>query len=163
MGFFGSFVIARSDRPLTELPAMSEAGGDMCWSARDGEWQMVQLHGGGRPADSIVQETQAPVLVAHVFDSDVVAVEAAGPQGQRWECVLSPQTARDSYGAPDEIVERNAMAVGPAVAWAREAGCEPDADAVASVLAAEADPLAEDLVTELMRALGFRFGSSDVA
>ncbi|MFE1772308.1 hypothetical protein [Streptomyces sp. NPDC059008] len=160
MGFFGSFVIARSDRPLTELPAMNQAGGEMCWSARDGVWQMVQLHGGGRPADSLIEETRAPVLVAHVFDSDVVAVEATSPQGQRWECVLSPQTARDSYGAPEEIVERNTMAAGPAVAWAREAGREPDSDAVAAVLVAEADPLAEDLVTELTRALGFRFGTS---
>lgn len=150
---------------MAELPAMRQAGGDLSWSAQDGAWQIVQLHGGGRPADSIVQETQAPVLVAHVFDSDVAAVEAAGPKGQRWECVLSPQMARDSYGAPEQLLKRNEEAAPLAADWAREAGREPDIDAVAAVLAAEADPFAEDLVRELMSALGFRFergtGSAD--
>ncbi|MFC8245806.1 hypothetical protein [Streptomyces chartreusis] len=159
MGFFGSFVVARCDGPLAELPAMREAGGDLSWSAQDGAWQIVQLHGGGRPADSIVQETQAPVLVAHVFDSDVAAVEATSPKGPRWECVLSPQMARDSYGAPERLLKRNNEAAPLAADWAREAGREPDTDAVAAVLAAEADPFAEDLVHELMSALGFRFES----
>jgi hypothetical protein len=84
MGFFGSFVVARCDGPLAELPAMRQAGGDLSWSAQDGAWQILQLHGGGRPAGSIVQDTQAPVLVAHVFDSDVVTVEATSPQGPGW-------------------------------------------------------------------------------
>lgn len=84
---------------------MRQAGGDLAWSAHDGDWQIGQLHGGGRPSDSLVQETQGPVLVAHVFDSDVVAVEAASPKGPRWECVLSPQTAQDSYGAPEQVLE----------------------------------------------------------
>ncbi|MFI2642864.1 hypothetical protein [Streptomyces sp. NPDC018610] len=158
MGFFGSFVVARCDGPLAELPAVRQAGGDPSWSARDGAWQIVRLHGGGRPAESIVRDTGAPVLVAHVFDSDVAAVEAVGPKGSGWECVLSPRTARDSYGAPERSPDRNREAVPLAADWAREAGRVPDADAVAAVLAAEADPFAEDLVLDLTHALGFRFG-----
>lgn len=99
--------MARSEGPLAELPAMQQAGGDLSWSAQDGAWQIVQLHGGGRPADSIVRETQAPVLVAQVFDGDVAAVDAASPKGLRWECVLSPRTAQDSYGAPERLLTRN--------------------------------------------------------
>ncbi|WP_189191634.1 hypothetical protein [Streptomyces albiflavescens] len=118
---------------------------------------MVQLHGGGRPAASIVQDTRAPVLVALVFDSDVVAVEAASPKGPRWECTLAPEMAIDSYGAPEQVVEWNEAALEPALAWAREAGHEPDAEAVTAALSAEADPFAEDLVRELAKALGFRF------
>lgn len=157
MGFSGSFVVARSEGPLAELPAMQQAGGDLSWSAQDGAWQIVQLHGGGRPADSIVRETQAPVLVAQVFDGDVAAVDAASPKGLRWECVLSPRTAQDSYGAPERLLTRNQEAAPLAADWARERGHQPVADAVAAVLAAEADPFAEDLVRELLSALGFRF------
>lgn len=157
MGFFGSFVVARCDGPLAELPAMRQAGGDLAWSAQDGAWQIVQLHGGAKPSDSIVRETQGPVLVAQVFDSDVVAVEAASPKGPKWECVLSPQIAQDSYGAPEQVLEWNKEAAPLAADWAREADREPDTDALAAVLAAEADPFAEDLVLELMSALGFRF------
>ncbi|MCF6525258.1 hypothetical protein [Streptomyces sp. JJ36] len=157
MGFFGTFVVARYDGPLAELPAMRQAGGDLAWSAHDGAWQIVQLHGGAVPSDSIGQETQGPVLIAQVIDSDVVAVEAASPRGPRWHCVLSPRTAHDSYGAPEQVLEGNEEAAPLAAGWAREAGREPDTDALATVLAAEADPFAEDLVLELVSALGFRF------
>ncbi|MCX5092417.1 hypothetical protein OOK36_26775 [Streptomyces sp. NBC_00365] len=98
-----------------------------------------------------------PVLVAHVYDSDVVAVEAESPKGPRWECVLSPQMAMDSYGALGQVIEWNEAALEPALAWASEAGREPDAEAVKAVLSAEANPFAEDLVRELARALGFCF------
>jgi hypothetical protein len=38
MGFFGSFVVARSEGSVAELPAVRQASGELRWSARGGSW-----------------------------------------------------------------------------------------------------------------------------
>ncbi|MEU6442159.1 hypothetical protein [Streptomyces sp. NPDC047046] len=103
-----------------------------------------------------MSETGAPVLVCHVVDSDFGGVQAASPEGVSWRCALSPGMARD-YGLPEEWIGDAAEAGERAVAWAREAGLQPDPVALKAVLVAECDPLAEDLVFALVHALGFRF------
>ncbi|MEU6235424.1 hypothetical protein [Kitasatospora sp. NPDC047058] len=156
MGFSGTFLVARADRPLTELSALRAVDASPCWSAGDGPWQILQLSPIAEPDDSIVTETAAPVLVLHVQDSDFAGVRAVSPGGPVWHCVLSPETARDYdvperwIGEPDEVTDH-------AVAWAEEAGLRPDRAAVRAVLEAESDPFAEDLVVDLVHALGFRF------
>ncbi len=126
------------------------------WWARDGEWQILQACPVTDPDPSIIRETRAPVLVSHVVDSDFATVQAASPDGLSWQCALSPEMARD-YGLPGEWVGDAVEAGERAAAWAREAGLRPDPVALKAALAAECDPLAEDLVFALVHALGFRF------
>ncbi|NEA38400.1 hypothetical protein [Streptomyces sp. SID11385] len=156
MGFSGSFIVARAERPLTGLTAMRAADTAPLWWARDGEWQILQACPIADPDSSIISETRAPVLVCHVVDSDFVTVRAGSPDGLTWGCALSPEMARD-YGIPGEWIGDAAEAGERAAAWAREAGLEPDPVALGAALVAECDPLAEDLVLALVHALGFRF------
>jgi hypothetical protein len=96
----------------------------------------------------------------YVHDSDVVSVEAASPDGLTWHCALSPEMARD-YGVPEEWIGNPDEVTHQAVAWAEEAGLQPDPAAVRATLEAECDPLAEGLVLDLVHALGFRFGAGE--
>ena len=156
MGFSGSFIVARAGRPLTELAAMRGSDCMPYWWARDREWQILQACPIADPDPSIVDETRASVLVAHVVDSDFVTVQAASPGGQSWRCALSPEMARD-YRLPEEWIGDPVDVAERAAAWAREAGFQPDPVALRAALAAECDPLAEDSVFALVHALGFRF------
>lgn len=156
MGFWGSFIVARADLPVTELMALRSTGCVAVWWARDDRWQILQAHPGGDPDSSIVGETAAPVLVCHVVDSDFVTVQAASPGGRSWQCALSPAKARD-YGFPEAWIGDPDEVAAQAMAWAREAGLDPDPAEVRAALVAECDPQAEDLVFQLARALGFRF------
>ncbi|MFE2867126.1 hypothetical protein [Embleya sp. NPDC059259] len=156
VGFSGTFIVARADRPLTDLASMQGSGCVPEWWARDGAWQILQASLGGDPRSSIVSETQAPVLVAHVLHSDFVTVQAAGPSGLFWQCALSPVMARD-YGFPEKWIGDADTVFRQACLWAREAGLRPDPSALRAALVAEGDPLAEALVFDLTQALGFRF------
>ncbi|MFE1547676.1 hypothetical protein [Streptomyces sp. NPDC058718] len=161
MGFSGSFIVVRAGRPLTELAAVRAADCMPLWWARDGEWQILQACPVTDPDPSIIDETRASVLVAHVVDSDFVTVQAASPEGLSWQCALSPEMARD-YGLPGEWIGDSVEVGERAAAWARGAGLQPDPVALRAALVAECDPLAEDLVFALVHALGFRFhGGAD--
>ncbi|MFE7595743.1 hypothetical protein [Streptomyces sp. NPDC057494] len=156
MGFSGSFIVARVNRPLTELAAMRVSDCTPLWWARDGRWQILQACPVTDPDPSIIDETRAAVLVAHVVDSDFVTVQAASPDGLSWQCALSPEMARD-YGLPGEWIGDPVEVGERAEAWARGAGLQPDPLALRAALVAECDPLAEKLVFALVHALGFRF------
>ena len=156
MGFTGSFIVAQASRPLTELAAMRASDCMPLWWARDGGWQILQACPVTDPDSSIIDETRASVLVAHVVDSDFVTIQAASPDGLSWQCALSPEMARD-YGLPGEWIGDSAEVGERAAAWARGAGLQPDPVALRAALVAECDPLAEDLVFALVHALGFRF------
>ncbi|RKE16812.1 hypothetical protein BX266_0050 [Streptomyces sp. TLI_171] len=116
---------------------------------------MLQVWPGGDPGNSIVEDTGAPVLAAHVMDGDFAAVQAASPGGLSWRCALSPEMARE-YEFPEEWIGDPREVAEVAVAWAMEAGCQPDPDAVLAALVSEAKP-ADALVPVLMCALGFGF------
>lgn len=156
MGFTGSFIVARTGQPVTELWAMQAADCLPLWWARDGAWQILKASPGGDPDGSIIAETGAPVLVVHVLDSDFATVQAASPSGPTWQSVLSSKMARD-YGFPEQWIGDPDSVTSQAVAWAEEAGLQPDPAAVRAVLVAECDPFAEDLVFALTNALGFWF------
>ncbi|MYV97570.1 hypothetical protein [Streptomyces sp. SID3343] len=156
MGFSGSFIVARADRPVTELAALRSSPCVAVWWARNDSWQILQALPGGDPDVSIVAETAAPVLVCHVVDSDFVTVQAASPGGLSWQSVLSPAMARD-YGFPEKWIGDPDEVAEQAVAWAREAGLHPTPAEVRAALVQERDLFAENLVFQLSHALGFRF------
>jgi hypothetical protein len=170
MGFFGDFVLARSDDSLLSLsvfgeePACDEGHGDcmsMCWP-RPGGWQTLQVHH-GLPANhddrwlgKLVAVTGAPVAIASVMDSDVAVVRGLSPSGVSWSAVLEPVIAAE-FGLPvpdaSEATERIS-------AWASEAGFAADRESLLAVLAKRADPFAEKLFFELIDACGLPASAS---
>lgn len=53
MGFWGTFIVTRADKPLPELPALRDAAESVMWHGRGpGGWQAVQVHRGPDGWDS---------------------------------------------------------------------------------------------------------------
>lgn len=153
MGYTGRIVVARSDRPLSELTAPRGAG-VLDESALPGGWRTAQLDGDLPDALRIlVAETQWPVLTAFILDSDVADVEASTPAGVHWHVHLHRKKAAE-YGAP-ELAHTAEEVTGLALAWAGEAGLPADGAAVRAVLEAE-NVFAEETFDELLVALGIR-------
>ncbi|QYX77894.1 hypothetical protein [Streptomyces akebiae] len=177
MGYWGYYVVGRSERPLAELDALAGAGSmTLCATADDG-WQIwaypTGAPGAGAAGDSggsgdvgnmhaLARETGAPALFGYVMDSDCVVVEAAGPESGAWTTCLARRamaaylgdaeglTVEDYFLEPRDAAER-------AVAWAAEAGRAAVERSLAEVLASEpgpADPLAENILFRLLDRLG---------
>lgn len=157
MGFFGTFVVARSERPLAGLPVFGDQGLPSDWQAAGAAgWQIVQAHRNVEDGAAIADATGAPVLLMHVLDSDLLVVEAYGVPGVRWGCAIPEDMAVD-YDAPEGLIADPEELTPRAVAWAEAAGLRPDAAAVRAVLDDEEAVCAEELATDLVRALGFGF------
>jgi len=160
MGGFGVYVVARSPWPLLDLPAVRQAGGEPEWAARDGDWQVLLLAAGLDPGPSLMADTEAPVLTADIVDGHFAMIDAQSPRGGGvWHCTLSPATAR-KYAVSPELGPPPEQVVPHAVAWAREAGVNPDEGALRAVLRVEAPP--DDLFRAFLATLGFRFESVEV-
>jgi hypothetical protein len=83
VGYWGTFILARSGRPVTELDGLKAAADRVVWQRSGGDgWQVVQIHRGPDgydserlPADwerllvSVMEQTGHPVLAAVVLDS----------------------------------------------------------------------------------------------
>ena len=158
MGFSGIIVVARSDRPLSELDSIRACGGARVWSGVDKNWQAIQIGDAtDDPPPALLSETGAPILVARVVNGAFALVQASSPTGLSWTGVLGPDQA-ERYPLPEEFLVPPEEVVDPAVDWAREAGRHPNVDRLEDVLLAEPEPTAEELVFELLDALGFEFG-----
>ncbi len=107
MGYWGDFVVARSDGPLAELPPFVARPGcsdddkdclTVC-QVRPGGWQTAQMcH--YLPGDdyqwwlkALVAATGSPVLIATVVDSGICQVRALAPSGTAWETFLDPRSS----------------------------------------------------------------------
>lgn len=157
MGFSGIVVVTRSTRPLSELDSIRACGGVPTWAGGVGGWQAVQLaDADAEPPPTLAETTGATVLVARVVNGAFAMVRASSPAGTAWAGVLGPDQA-ERYPLPEELLVPPEDVVDPAADWAREAGLQPDVDRLEDVLQAEPDPTAEDLVFELLGALGFGF------
>jgi hypothetical protein len=157
MGFSGIVVVARSARPLSELDSIRACGGSPVWASGVRGWQAVQIdEADAEPPPTLADTTGAAVLVARVVNGAFAIVRASGPAGAGWTGVLGPDQA-ERYPLPEELLIPPEEVVDPAVDWAREAGLRPDVDRLEDVLQAEPEPSAEDLVFELLSALGLGF------
>lgn len=143
---------------------MAGVGVDQSWASAEGGWQMVQGAFSDGIGPALVADTQGPAFMAHVLDSDVAIVEVVAPDTGAWSCVLDRRMARD-YGFPEHLFKDPETVAAAAAAWAERVGLEPDQDALRQVLAADADPFVEELVFDLVRALGIALelpdGSAD--
>jgi hypothetical protein len=98
VGFWGTFIVARNGRPVTELEALKAAADQVVWQRTGGDgWQVVQIHRGpdgydstALPADwerllvSVMEQTGQPVLAAVVLDSDGAQLIGYSPKAGRW-------------------------------------------------------------------------------
>ncbi|WP_200301917.1 hypothetical protein [Streptomyces adelaidensis] len=177
MGYWGYYVVGRSERPLAELDALAGAEGmTLRATAADG-WQVWEYPSGavgdegggaGSAADvgnmnTLARETGAPALFGYVMGSDCVVVEAAGPESGAWTTCLARRamagylgddehglTVEDFFLEPRDAAER-------AVAWAAEAGRVVVEQPLVDVLTSEpgpVDPLAENILFRLLDRLG---------
>jgi hypothetical protein len=99
MGFWGTFLVASSDRPLPDLDGVRDLADNVLWhgTGRDG-WQAVQLHRAPedwqppmtgadsreRLLESIMAQTARPVLAAVVLASDGAQLIGYSPKAGRW-------------------------------------------------------------------------------
>ncbi|MER6154953.1 hypothetical protein ABT147_05325 [Streptomyces sp. NPDC001868] len=174
MGFWGYYVVGRSERLLAELDALAGAEGMTLCATAAGGWQIWAYptgapggEGGEGSGDvgnmnALARETGAPALFGYVMDSDCVVVEAAGPESGAWTTCLARRamarylgdgeglTVEDYFLEPRDAAER-------AVAWAAEAGRAATERALADVFTSEpgpVDPLAENILFRLLDRLG---------
>ncbi|MFC8346261.1 hypothetical protein [Streptomyces sp. NPDC057280] len=160
MGYWGYFVVGRSERPLKELDALAGvAGGLSLRGEAAGGWQVWEYPSGDGDVGSmnaLARESGAPALFGYVMDSDCVVVEAAGPESGAWTTCLARTAMAARIGAgPDGLALEDYFLEPPdaaerAVAWAEEAGRTADPERLLEVLTAEPDPLAENLFFRLL-------------
>ncbi|MFD3620821.1 hypothetical protein ACFWWT_37430 [Streptomyces sp. NPDC058676] len=165
MGFWGSFVVCRSEIPLDGLQAVVERhDGIDEHEHRPGGWQIGRYPGPELADDGpplladLAEETGAPALVGFVLDSDTVFVEGHSAGGGYWRACLV-RAAAEAYCEDDEedfdaefpFPEAAARA---AAAWAREAGLTPDPAGLLEVFAVEDADFAEELFFRLLEKLG---------
>jgi len=98
MGFWGTFLVARSDRPLPELDGVRDLADHVSWHGTgQGGWQVLQLHhapdGWAPPMTgddredlltSVLAQTGQPVLAAIVLASDGAQLIGYSPRAGRW-------------------------------------------------------------------------------
>ena len=98
MGYWGTFIVARSDQPMMALEGLKAAADQVAWQRTGGDgWQVVQIHRGPNgwdsrplPADwerllvAVMQQTGHPVLAAVVLDSDGAQLIGYSANAGRW-------------------------------------------------------------------------------
>lgn len=163
MGFWGYFVVGRSERPLAEFDALAGAtgmelraeapGGRQVWEYASGDGEIGNMN-------VLARETGAPALFGYVMGSASVVVEAAAPESGAWTACLARAAMAGYLGAGNEglTIEdyflQPGEAAGRAVAWAAEAGHDVDTEPLLDVLTADADQMAENLFFRLLDRLG---------
>ncbi|ATL29983.1 hypothetical protein [Streptomyces formicae] len=164
MGYWGYYVVGRSEQPLAELSAVASVREDLSLLVRrDDGWQVWEVPGGDGTRDvgnmnTLALETGAPALFGYVMDSDCVVIEASAPESGAWTTCLARRamagylgdgglTVEDYFLEPRDAAER-------AVAWAAEAGRTARKAPLLDVLNAEAEPSAEELFFRLLDRLG---------
>jgi len=163
MGYWGYYVVGRSEAPLAEMNALAGAPGMVLRTSTPDGWQVWEYPSGDGAIgnmNALAQETDAPALFGYVMDSDCVAVEAAAPRSGGWTTCLARDAmagylggGEDELGVDDYFLEP-ADAADRAVAWAAEAGHTVAAEPLLDVLTAGPDPLAENLFFRFLDRLG---------
>ncbi|WP_055701426.1 MULTISPECIES: hypothetical protein [Streptomyces] len=164
MGYWGYYIVGRSERPLAELAAVAGVRDELTLlEQRADGWQVWEVPGGDGTRDvgnmnTLAQESGAPALFGYVMDSDCVVVEAAAPESGAWTTCLARRamagylgdaelTVEDYFLEPRDAAER-------AVAWAAESGRTVRTAPLLDVLNADAEPSAEQLFFRFLDRLG---------
>ncbi|CAM5264399.1 putative protein OS=Streptomyces alboniger OX=132473 GN=CP975_21770 PE=4 SV=1 [Streptomyces alboniger] len=164
MGYWGYYVVGRSERPLGECAAVAGVRDELSLLDRrpDG-WQVWEVPGGDGGRDvgnmnTLAEETGAPALFGYVMDSDCVVIEAAAPESGAWTTCLARGAMAGYLGDDGLTVEDYFLeprdAARRAVAWAAESGRTVRATPLLDVLNADAEPSAEELFFRFLDRLG---------
>ncbi|MBK3643369.1 MULTISPECIES: hypothetical protein [Streptomyces] len=175
MGYWGYYVVGRGERPLAECDALAGVKEGMELRAEAaGGWQVWEFPSGDGEVGNmnvLAAQTGAPALFGYVMNSDCVVVEAAAPESGAWTTCLARSAMARHLGVAEGLTLEDYFldardAAERAVAWAAEAGCDADAEALAEVLTADPGPpslstppergdsLAENLFFRLLDRLG---------
>ncbi|MFH8607799.1 hypothetical protein ACH4D5_09955 [Streptomyces sp. NPDC018029] len=167
MGYWGYYVVGRSERPLAELAVFSTGDGLRdeltLLDRRPDGWQVWEVPGGDGARDvgnmnTLARETGAPALFGYVMDSACVIVEAAAPESGAWTTCLARRAMAGYLGDSELTVEDYFLeprdAAHRAVAWAAESGRTVPAGPLLDVLNAKAEPSAEQLFFRFLDRLG---------
>ncbi|MET8469870.1 hypothetical protein ABZY90_20695 [Streptomyces sp. NPDC006422] len=167
MGYWGYYVVARSDRPLNACEALGGVRDELTLlEERDAGWQIWECPGGGEsPRDvgsmnALAAETGAPALFGYVMDSVCAVVEAAGPESGAWTACLGRAAMAGYIGGDERALEDYFLppedAAERAVGWAAECGREVRPEPLDEVLRAPAEPSAEEQFFRLLDRLGVK-------
>ncbi|MEI5102029.1 hypothetical protein RB200_30300 [Streptomyces sp. PmtG] len=163
MGYWGYYVVGRSERPLGELGALAAVRGELALLERRSDgWQVWECPSDGSVdvgnMNVLAEETGAPALFGFVMNSDCVVVEAAAPRGGAWATCLARDAMAKYLGADDLTVEDYFLEPGDAaaraLAWAAESGRTARSAALLDVLNADPEPSAEELFFRFLDRLG---------
>ncbi|MFD9070610.1 hypothetical protein [Streptomyces lasiicapitis] len=165
MGYWGYYVVGRSERPLGEFAAVAGVRDRLTLLERrpDG-WQVWECPSDGTVdvgnMNTLAHETEAPALFGYVLDSDCVVVEAAAPESGAWTTCLARDAmagyldlGEDELTVEDYFLEPR-VAADRAVAWAAESGRTARPAALLDVLTADPEPSAEELFFRFLDRLG---------
>ncbi|WP_055569744.1 hypothetical protein [Streptomyces atriruber] len=163
MGYWGYYVVGRSERPLVELKAVAGLRDELTLLDRrpDG-WQVWEVPGDGERdvgnMNTLALESGAPALFGYVMDSACVIVEAAAPESGAWTTCLARRAMAGYIGGTELTVEDYFLeprdAAERAVAWAAESGRTVPPGPLLDVLKADAQPSAEELFFRFLDRLG---------
>lgn len=113
MGYWGEFVVVRSERSARQLDPLSHGfcrrGHDECIGferERDDAWQVVPVRHGlpGTTEETVrrlAEQTGAPALICYVFDSDTGLLHGWSQAGGPWRTWFRPQFAAEYEVATD--------------------------------------------------------------
>ncbi|MGW6805875.1 hypothetical protein [Streptomyces sp. NPDC055039] len=129
MGFWGYFVVGRSERPLADQSALAAVRHDLTLhQQRSDGWQVWRHPSEPDIGDmgALARAMGSPVLFGFVMGSECVAVEAAAPESGSWYACLAREPMARHLAANDMVLEELFLsaedATRRAVAWATEAG-----------------------------------------
>jgi hypothetical protein len=150
MGFWGTFIVTRADKPLPELPALRDAAELVMWHGRGpGGWLMLD-----RIIGHIIPDAW-PKIVYWDEEADQPVMEAED----------DPDYQRRYQAALDQLHAIGPAAPGAAplaVRWAAEGDLQPDPGAVAAALEA-VTVFCSEAFFDLLSALGIPDLADEVA
>jgi hypothetical protein len=161
MGFWGSFVLVRGERPPVDLEAFAPFE-DLAESAEavgaDG-WYLVRMTGLHEMdmvdlLPKLIKETGRPVLSATIADSGWAVVYGLAPRCGVWEtCLHHERAAQEGL---DTSPRPSAAIAERAVEWAREAGFSNIEPAAVLPAMEREEVVVEEVVFHLLETLGIR-------
>jgi hypothetical protein len=115
MGFWGTFIVGRSEQSLLGYPALTEVSDAIGWHGRGSDgWQVVQVDNGPAGWDThyppgaweamltaLMEQTGHPVLAATILDSDGGQLIGYSPRAGRWGGWLQLDTIISAYDLDD--------------------------------------------------------------
>ncbi|MYW68457.1 hypothetical protein GTY65_30930 [Streptomyces sp. SID8379] len=168
MGYWGYYVVARSEHPLKGLDALGGVRDELALlEERADRWQVWECPGGGGEGqqtpdvgsmNTLAAETGSPALFAYVMDSRCAVVEAAAPHSGAWTTCLGRAEMAGYLGGDEIALEDYFLPPGDAaeraVAWAAEGGRTVGGAPLLDVLRARPEPSAEELFFRFLDRLG---------